>query len=55
MLRAPAVAALPDLGEPLREPHHTISHAGLVGGGSTIRPGDISLTHRGALREHQSA
>ena len=55
MLRAPSVAALLDLREPLREPHHTISHAGLVGGGSTIRPGDISLAHRGVLREHQSA
>jgi predicted ATPase with chaperone activity len=55
MLRAPSVAALFDLREPLREPYHTISHAGLVGGGSTIRPGDISLRHRGMLMEHQSA
>jgi magnesium chelatase family protein len=34
---------------PFRAPHHTISHAGLVGGGSTIRPGEVSLSHRGIL------
>jgi magnesium chelatase family protein len=47
--QAAGIDTLPSRRPPVRMPHHTVTAAGLVGGGSTLSPGEVTLAHHGLL------
>lgn len=47
--QASGVARQPSLTPPLRMPHHTLTTAGLIGGGAPVTAGEVTLAHRGTL------
>lgn len=52
VIKIKSIAGIVDenlLQRPFRSPHHTISRIGLIGGGSKIKPGEITLAHNGIL------